>query len=88
MHEQQRRILSALWPLLAPGGRLVYITCSVLRAENEAIVGELLAARPMRKRVAFTLPAGHAARSAGRFCRVTAISMACITPCCRSGLCP
>ena len=61
MREQQRRILSALWPLLAPGGRLVYITCSVLRAENEALVGELLAAQPDAQAVAFTLPEGHAA---------------------------
>lgn len=30
----QARILDALWPLLAPGGRLVYATCSVLAAEN------------------------------------------------------
>ena len=29
-------MLSALWPLLAPGGRLVYATCSVLRRENDA----------------------------------------------------
>jgi 16S rRNA (cytosine967-C5)-methyltransferase len=61
MHAQQRRILSALWPLLAPGGRLVYITCSVLRTENEAIVGELLAAQPNARSMAFTLPVGHAA---------------------------
>jgi 16S rRNA (cytosine967-C5)-methyltransferase len=32
----QARLLRALWPLLAPGGRLVYATCSVLRAENDA----------------------------------------------------
>jgi 16S rRNA (cytosine967-C5)-methyltransferase len=30
----QRRLLDALWPLLKPGGRLVYATCSVLKAEN------------------------------------------------------
>ena len=61
MHAQQRRILAALWPLLAPGGRLVYITCSVLRAENEATVGELLAAQSDAQAIAFTLPAGQAA---------------------------
>ena len=32
----QARLLRALWPLLAPGGRLVYATCSVLRSENDA----------------------------------------------------
>jgi 16S rRNA (cytosine967-C5)-methyltransferase len=30
----QARLLDALWPLLEPGGRLVYATCSVLPAEN------------------------------------------------------
>ena len=34
----QKRLLAALWPLLAAGGRLVYATCSVLRAENEAVL--------------------------------------------------
>ena len=61
LQAQQRRILGALWPLLAPGGRLLYITCSLLRAENEAIVGELLAAQPDAHAVAFELPAGQAA---------------------------
>ena len=31
----QARLLAALWPLLKPGGRLVYCTCSVFRAEGE-----------------------------------------------------
>ncbi|WP_158880865.1 16S rRNA (cytosine(967)-C(5))-methyltransferase RsmB [Rhodanobacter sp. L36] len=61
MHAQQRRILSALWPLLAVGGKLVYITCSVLRPENETIVNELLAAQSDAKAIAFTLPTGQAA---------------------------
>lgn len=32
--DEQQRLLAAMWSLLAPGGMLVYCTCSVLRAEN------------------------------------------------------
>ncbi|MEQ8660300.1 MAG: 16S rRNA (cytosine(967)-C(5))-methyltransferase RsmB [Gammaproteobacteria bacterium] len=38
----QQRLLRALWPLVAPGGKLVYATCSVLPAENDAVVASLL----------------------------------------------
>ena len=31
----QARLLDALWPLLAPGGRMLYATCSVFKAEGE-----------------------------------------------------
>lgn len=58
---QQRRILEALWPLLAPGGTLVYATCSLLRAENEAVVSELLATREDAEAVPFALPVGRPA---------------------------
>ncbi len=34
----QARLLVGLWPLLAPGGRLVYVTCSVFRAEGDEVV--------------------------------------------------
>ena len=32
---EQRRILSALWPLVKPGGELLYVTCSVFPEEGE-----------------------------------------------------
>jgi 16S rRNA (cytosine967-C5)-methyltransferase len=61
LSREQSRLLSALWPLLAPGGRLVYATCSVLRAENEAVVAAFLAAHPDAHPQPFELPVGHRA---------------------------
>ncbi len=43
---QQRRLLAALWPLLAPAGRLLYVTCSVLQEENDSVVQDFLAHHP------------------------------------------
>ena len=40
---QQARLLDALWPLLKPGGRLVYCTCSVFKAEGEERIAAFLA---------------------------------------------
>ena len=42
---QQRRLLDALWPLLSPGGVLVYASCSILRAEGEDLIAGFVAAR-------------------------------------------
>lgn len=44
--QQQGRLLDSLWPLLAPGGRLVYASCSALRAENSAVVTGFLGRQP------------------------------------------
>jgi 16S rRNA (cytosine967-C5)-methyltransferase len=46
LQRQQAAMLRALWPLLAPGGRLVYASCSALRAENADVVAAFLADRP------------------------------------------
>ena len=40
----QRAMLDALWALLKPGGRLLYVTCSTLAAENDEVTGEFLEA--------------------------------------------
>ena len=39
----QARLLDALWPTLAPGGTLLYATCSILRDENDRQVAAFLA---------------------------------------------
>ena len=61
----QARLLGASWPLLSRGGRLLYATCSILRAENEDVVAAFLHAHPDAQPMDFALQAGHAA-GAGR----------------------
>jgi 16S rRNA (cytosine967-C5)-methyltransferase len=39
----QAKLLKALWPLLKPGGRLLYCTCSVFRMEGEEQIQTFLA---------------------------------------------
>ena len=46
MAAQQQAILSALWPLLKPGGRLLYATCSILDAENSDVLAAWLPTQP------------------------------------------
>jgi 16S rRNA (cytosine967-C5)-methyltransferase len=41
----QAELLEALWPLLAPGGRLLYATCSIFRAEGDAQIDAFLQRR-------------------------------------------
>ena len=43
---RQLQLLRSLWPLLMPGGRLLYASCSVLRAETTALVADFLADQP------------------------------------------
>jgi 16S rRNA (cytosine967-C5)-methyltransferase len=42
----QARLLSSAWRMLAPGGRLVYATCTVTRSENRDVVAAFLAGTP------------------------------------------
>jgi 16S rRNA (cytosine967-C5)-methyltransferase len=55
---RQGHLLAAAWRLLAPGGTLLYTSCSVLGAENQAVVGAFLAATPDASDVTGSLVAG------------------------------
>jgi 16S rRNA (cytosine967-C5)-methyltransferase len=41
--QTQQRLLQALWPLLLPGGRLLFCTCSIFKAEGVGQVQSFLA---------------------------------------------
>ncbi|MEN9682109.1 MAG: hypothetical protein RLZZ627_2002 [Pseudomonadota bacterium] len=47
--ETQRTILESAWTMLAPGGTLVYATCSVLRQENSDVISAFLGEHPEAK---------------------------------------
>ena len=42
----QKNILHAVWPLLAPGGIMLYATCSILKQENEQQIDAFLVEHP------------------------------------------
>ena len=42
----QRDLLDALWPLLKPGGRLLYATCSLFKAEGQGQIDAFLQRQP------------------------------------------
>lgn len=46
----QARILDALWQVVRPGGKLLYVTCSVFPAENGEQVARFLARQPHASR--------------------------------------
>ena len=46
----QLRILDALWQVVRPGGKLLYVTCSVFPAENGEQIDAFLARQPQASR--------------------------------------
>lgn len=55
----QIRLLDALWPLLVPGGRLLYATCSVFKAEGEEQIDAFLQRHTDAGRVLDPVAPGH-----------------------------
>lgn len=62
----QQNILHAIWPLLAPGGLLVYATCSILKQENEQQIAAFLATHADAQEVIIEDAAWGIATSHGR----------------------
>ncbi len=56
---QQARLLDALWPLLTPGGRLLFCTCSVFKAEGVHQIDAFLQREPTASRAASPPSPGH-----------------------------
>jgi 16S rRNA (cytosine967-C5)-methyltransferase len=65
MTELQNRLLRALWPLLAPGGVLLYATCSILKAEGEVMIASFIEATPDARELPIEAAWGEA-RPVGR----------------------
>lgn len=55
----QAKLLSALWPLLSPKGRLVYATCSILPEENELQIANFIEHHPDAEIIPIEAPWGH-----------------------------
>ena len=55
----EAELLAALWPTLKPGGRLVYATCSMFKAEGEAQIDAFLQRQPDAERLEVSGFTGH-----------------------------
>ncbi len=55
----QSELLQSVWPLLKPGGRLLYATCSVLPQENDAVVGAFLDAEDTARLLPLPIEVGE-----------------------------
>ena len=55
----QARLLDALWPLLKPGGRLLFCTCSVFKAEGQHQIDAFLQRHPDARPAASPPSPGH-----------------------------
>lgn len=63
---EQSRLLEALWPLLKTGGKMLYATCSLFKAENTDQVTAFLARHPDARREAVENLGAHDGQPGGQ----------------------
>lgn len=56
---QQAKILPSLWQMLAKGGKLLYVTCSIFNEENQAQIDKFLQNNADATQLPFELPVNH-----------------------------
>lgn len=61
LNATQARLLRSLWPALRPGGVLLYVTCSILKCENDDIVSRFLGDTADATELPFILTVGRPA---------------------------
>jgi 16S rRNA (cytosine967-C5)-methyltransferase len=74
---RQSQLLRALWPLLLPGGRLLYASCSAIQAETSAVIADFLRDEPTARdatveRLQALPPVGEGTRADAHGLRIAA----------------
>src|SRR3990167_62381 len=59
LRQQQQNLLNNLWPLLKPGGTLLYVTCSILKKENDEVIKQFVNQHSQAKVQSISLPFGN-----------------------------
>jgi 16S rRNA (cytosine967-C5)-methyltransferase len=71
---EQDAVLAAAAPFVKPGGRLIYVTCSLLAEENEDRVAAFVAAQPEFAVQPVALAGTEGWRTGAGFLRLTPLS--------------
>ncbi len=73
---EQNAVLAAAAPFVKPGGRLIYVTCSLLAEENEDRVAAFVASQPEFAAEPVDLPGAERWRTDAGFLRMTPLAAA------------
>jgi 16S rRNA (cytosine967-C5)-methyltransferase len=71
---EQDQVLAGAAPFVKPGGRLIYVTCSLLAEENEDRVAAFVAANPDFAVEPVTLDGAEPWRTAAGYLRLTPLT--------------